>query len=628
MKKVIFALTFVTAMFICTLNVKAEENYVSTYFHDKEAISSTTPSIIYTIDEADDGKYFVPEDYQWTFATSTIDASKTEYCKKDNGEDCLWVLKKNDVIKSEEEVNGVSGINYRVRKGNSTYWFYNNLFPDEGYLPNDSTITYFLNRDTLYCTDYTADVFVYYPYVGTYEGEKIGLRITLVDFKIFPKIKTSGLTEDGENGNKAVPILSFYKDRPKIEMYGVNSAQFKYEFVNNSCYQSHKNDYYNQGCVRNIKGYGTLTDVDGGQAVTLNTTKTSGVSEINNCNTLRLQNSEINSGITKAYIYKNAKVCTDYRSKETKSYAGRNASNLPIYDSNYNSSKPNTWYRYNSYGSNQGACATAKITNPYSSDYGGYSYLLPHYAPYGADQVASSIKFGLKPNLVINQGVNDDRGTNGGKIDTITGNNYGVNYHKKVNTIASPEIAVKSEKLSWIEILYDGSFTLTYYFTNPEAFFSEDETCNNKESCDDEDVDRTYKISGYKSVGGDYSKVTGGGGGTYDFTQHSLLTIKPEAVYRTIDINNPFLDKNGLTRNTGQNWCDGSNCKYNNGKVTKYIKNSKSSSSTGKATYCYKLDRNILKSIRACDENDLSDDEHLSEKCQIMDELIDREGDC
>lgn len=46
-------------------------------------------------------------------------------------------------------------------------------------------------------------------------------------------------------------------------------------------------------------------------------------------------------------------------------------------------------------------------------------------------------------------------------------------------------------------------------------------------------------------------------------------------VYRVISLNNPFPDEDGNGRNTGKNWCDGSDCTNNNQVVQNVIKNNR-----------------------------------------------------
>ena len=81
-------------------------------------------------------------------------------------------------------------------------------------------------------------------------------------------------------------------------------------------------------------------------------------------------------------------------------------------------------------------------------------------------------------------------------------------------------------------------------------------------------------------------------------------------VYRTIDINHPFTDQNGVDRKTGDNWCDSTtkdkNCSFENNTVTTVIKGS--STDENDAMYYVELDSDKISAIRAYNNRHNYDD--------------------
>lgn len=75
-----------------------------------------------------------------------------------------------------------------------------------------------------------------------------------------------------------------------------------------------------------------------------------------------------------------------------------------------------------------------------------------------------------------------------------------------------------------------------------------------------------------------------------------------EPVYRPISLSKPFLDEDGLVRNTGINWCDGTDCSSNNALVQKVITNNRgvTTDQVYKLTplYTIRLTPSIVKKIR------------------------------
>ncbi len=75
-----------------------------------------------------------------------------------------------------------------------------------------------------------------------------------------------------------------------------------------------------------------------------------------------------------------------------------------------------------------------------------------------------------------------------------------------------------------------------------------------------------------------------------------------EPVYRPISLSKPFLDEDGSVRNTGINWCDGTDCSSNNALVQKVITNNRgvTTDQVYKLTplYTIRLTPSIVKKIR------------------------------
>ena len=77
--------------------------------------------------------------------------------------------------------------------------------------------------------------------------------------------------------------------------------------------------------------------------------------------------------------------------------------------------------------------------------------------------------------------------------------------------------------------------------------------------------------------------------------------------FRPIDTNNPFPGKDGIGRNTGKNWCNGSDCANNNKTVEDYIK-SRDNSYTQTAKYVIELNAADIKAIKEYNKGTNYDD--------------------
>lgn len=385
MKKIEFKnIVFILLMFLLfPVGIKALEK-------------SSDDSKIWLINQGEE-VYIGKGEYSFTFANAEIDPSLVEYIQDEN-----YYLHPDSYLtysKGSTKSNVVPG---------STY-FSPNYYNDQAYYKsvgktyrNDyhaQLVTYKLSKDS---SKYNSGgVYIYYPNVGTYNGKTVGLKVTLTDYMAYDKI----------NNNYNTPTISFLKNQVTIAMYGLNSVDLKYEFYDSECYDLNKS--FNTCHFDSLKGYGTLKDIDGSQAV------------------------KLGEGIDSAYIYKTYdSVCRKFDV-----FKG-------TYAENANSK-----------------CEGLYTNSVYNN--GKYSFLLPNLLPLEATGSSSysgrcdGESIGLK-----------SFNSNGVYINN-TFNNKEIKqcYQKVTNAITSPWTnTIDSSEYAWATVIYNSSFDLTYYFGSPDSY--------------------------------------------------------------------------------------------------------------------------------------------------------------
>lgn len=196
-------------------------------------------SVIQVINQGQEANYKVDTNYGFTFNMNNVSTTSSNY---------HLILSDRDII--DKKIYYDNNIDY-------SKWNYY-------YLDNESD-----------CKD--KKIYIMYNNIGMYKGNAVNLKITLNNC-VF------GYSNPGDsnkefilksylyNGNKIralKPSIGFDKESMKITLNGLRFATLKYEFIDDN------------GKKINIKGYGTLSDLDQGKAF------------------------KINSGIDKAYIYEN-----------------------------------------------------------------------------------------------------------------------------------------------------------------------------------------------------------------------------------------------------------------------------------------------------------------------------------
>lgn len=184
--------------------------------------------------------------YGWTFNLKNVSVTASDYHRLKTAEEAV-----------EKKVP--TGYNFDVAK---LYWI------------NDETD----------CS--SGKIYIIYNNIGKYQGKQVNMKVSVTDCKFGyedPSASSKKLTlkQDKDlSGNYFTmqhPSIMLNAEAVQVEIQGLRSTSLKYEFIDND------------GNTLNIKGYGTLQDLDFQQAFKLST------------------------GIAKAYIYGEwNKVCTEY----------------------------------------------------------------------------------------------------------------------------------------------------------------------------------------------------------------------------------------------------------------------------------------------------------------------------
>lgn len=399
MKKIEFKnIVFILLMFLLfPVGIKALEK-------------SSDDSKIWLINQGEE-VYIGKGEYSFTFANAEIDPSLVEYSQDEN-----YYLHPDSYLtysKGSTKSNVVPG---------STY-FSPNYYNDQAYYKsvgktyrNDyhaQLVTYKLSKDS---SKYNSGgVYIYYPNVGTYNGKTVGLKVTLTDYMVYDKI----------NNNYNTPTISFLKNQVTIAMYGLNSVDLKYEFYDSECYDLNKS--FDTCHFDSLKGYGTLKDIDGSQAV------------------------KLGEGIDSAYIYKNYdSVCRKFNTA-------------------------NGTYAENAKSECEGLYTNSVYKNS------NYSFLLPNLLPLEA--TGSSSYSGTCNGQTMTLKKYDS----GGAYINTDFNSLAIKqcYNSMPNTITSPWVStVDSSEYAWATIIYNSSFELTYYFGSPDSYAGKNVLLNDNTKSD------------------------------------------------------------------------------------------------------------------------------------------------
>ena len=453
----------------------------------------------------------------------------------------------------------------------------------------------------------------YYIGIGKYGGEKIDLKVSLEEYTLRYIVNKNGEATivnytfsasnpkpDGRNWHMdayvrypyEVPVISFGKNSPFVNMYGVMGAKIKYSFYKSNCVSnlSAENKYDNPSeCEIKVQGYGTLNDIDSFQSVTLG------------------------DGIDKAYIINNAKVCKQYCDVESGTcYQGHDYA----------------------YADNDDVCisyldgkGSAYSNSNFEKD--KYTYLIPNYLPYEANKNNNQTSFPEKSCTLYTENNEDiPTGRDSGKHTYST--KYKTCYNESLDSITSPEaLSVNSDKYAWITLLFSGkSFSIDYYYAEPKFYTTSSKNytgmlnptasyiSRNEKSKDEygNELNDTpyYYVETRKFVydssvfwpssrfGYNYNKhqtVLGGvGGGEYEFTSNTLVSFEENYLYRTIDVNNPFKNVKGIRTYRGKNWIG--NTADGKSLEEAYISNRASSNSNSTPLYSFKLTKDNIMKIR------------------------------
>ena len=349
--------------------------------------------------------------YSFTFANAKIDPSLVKYSIDES-----YYLKPDQYevySKGSTKSNVIS----------DSLYFYPGYYNDKNYYQKTGKtyrddyhaqlITYKLSKNS---NEYNnGDIYIYYPNVGKYNGKTVGLKVTLTDYMAYDKI----------NNNYNTPTISFLKNQVTIAMYGLNSVDLKYEFYDSECYDSKQT--FDTCHFDSLKGYGTLKDIDGSQAV------------------------KLGQGIESAYIYKTYdSICRKF-------------------------DKVNGTYAENA----NSHCEGLYTNSVYKGN--NYSFLLPNLLSLEA-MGSSSYSENCTSKTLILKSYNS-----GGAYTGTDFENSEIKqcYQTVFNTITSPWVStVDSSRYAWATIIYNSSFELTYYFGSPDSYVGKNVLLNDNTKSD------------------------------------------------------------------------------------------------------------------------------------------------
>ena len=208
-------------------------------------------SVIQVINQGEENNYNIDANYGWTFNMKNVSAKASNY---------HLILSKDDAI--NKKIFYDADIDYNIFK-----YFY---------LDSESDCS-------------SKKVYIVYNNVGMYHGKNVNLKLTVENCLFGYKnpldtnkqLYLKSFIYNGERIQSEKPSIGFDSKTMQVIFDGIRSASLKYEFIDDS------------GNKINIKGYGTLEDLDFSQAF------------------------KMESGIDKAYIYEDYNnVCTSFNNLE------------------------------------------------------------------------------------------------------------------------------------------------------------------------------------------------------------------------------------------------------------------------------------------------------------------------
>ena len=569
---------------------------------------------------------FNTSEYNWSFANlETTDSisnikelyNKSNYSNQVKNDGDFWI----HLITSEDKANAdYKGIDEKCFS-DKFCWDITDAVGD--------------NNDTEYI------FYAYYKRIGKYNNADIDLRVAI---KGYSTTNFKGVTKVAHN---KIPLIALHKNKPILEAVGLRKISVEYSFWDSNC--SNDNTFQDECKLNDLKGFGTLNDIDDSQAVFLgediekytldsNSLKAADVNLDNEVNASDLEilskhltgisgydtlpcslNNSSNIGI----------ICGDVNLDGVVSAKDRIMLNRYLNSSELKDNgiiKAYIWGDTSNYkrivdnkevtgicvdGYQNEKCQgyddkKASLIKGYNNDYyetynDNYSFLLPNVLPYESLGISSfdnnfnninSFGYNNAFETSLNTDIVLSESSGGYKF----GEGVGAKYYEAKNAVSAPRFsAVETDEYSWIQILFKGSFTIDYYFNAFDLYAyrqGNDKILSGYEYCGD-----TWEKCGYDK---------GFGTGSYGFTTNNIVKLKNELKYRTIDVAHPFLKYDGNVRSVGSNWCYGTDCSANNNTVYKSI-TSRPNADGKKPIYKFTLEPKDIKNIREYNKDNYYD---------------------